>query len=196
MKSSILIILSTSIVYLNWNGMKKENIKEKEDLIYLVQEEKLARDVYHYAFNKHGLKIFQNISSSEQYHMDQAIGLLKKYNIENPVADMESGKFENSTLQQLYNDLIARVDLSPTEALFVGATIEDMDIHDIDELIKNTEKEDVLHVYNLLTCGSRNHMRAFSRQLRNRNQTYDPQYISQKEYQSVIEGQHERCGML
>ena len=45
------------------NTVLTEN--ERNDLLYLREEEKLARDVYLNSFNKYGLKIFSNIASSE-----------------------------------------------------------------------------------------------------------------------------------
>ena len=43
--------------------------EEIEDLRFLREEEKLAHDVYLYAYEKHNIMIFQNISNSEQTHM-------------------------------------------------------------------------------------------------------------------------------
>lgn len=83
---------------------------EVQDLNFLIQEEKLARDVYLFAYQQHGDNIFNNIASSEQSHMDQVAALLMKYNQPNPVLELGLGEFENETLQQLYVDLIAIAD--------------------------------------------------------------------------------------
>ncbi len=56
---------------------KSLTVQEKIDLLHLREEEKLARDVYLYAFDKYGLKIFQNISSSEQRHADKILEILE-----------------------------------------------------------------------------------------------------------------------
>ena len=100
---------------------------EKQDLIFLREEEKLARDVYLYAFEKYHEQIFYNISQSEQQHMNSVLYLLNKYNLEDPIIEA-LGVFSNQDLQQLYNQLTAQVDISIIEALKVGATIEDLDI--------------------------------------------------------------------
>jgi hypothetical protein len=70
--------------------------------------------------------------------------------------------------------------------------IEDLDIHDLDTLIAETNKEDILTVYTHLQKGSRNHMRAFVQQIQKNGGVYTPQYISVTEYQSIISSPQER----
>ena len=166
---------------------------EKEDLIFLREEEKLARDVYLYADDKYNIKIFSNISQSEQSHMDSVLALLIKYNLEDPVID-EKGVFSNSYIQELYNTLVSQVDISLIDALIVGATIEDLDINDITEFESNTEKYDILNVYDNLKCGSRNHLRGFTDQLELNSTVYEPQFISVEEFEDIVESDPEKCG--
>ncbi len=42
-------------------------------LLYMREEEKLARDVYDYLYEKWNAIIFDNISNSEQIHMDRVL---------------------------------------------------------------------------------------------------------------------------
>ena len=60
---------------------------EKQDLIFLREEEKLARDVYLYAFEEYQEQIFYNISQSEHQHMNSVLYLFNKYNLEDPIID-------------------------------------------------------------------------------------------------------------
>ncbi len=165
----------------------------KSDLLYMREEEKLARDVYLYAYEKYGQDIFYNISQSEQKHMDAILALINKYGLEDP-AQSEQGIFKDSTLQALYYSLTAQVDSSYMDALTVGATIEDLDIKDLDESGKLTAEEDIATTYERLKCGSRNHMRAFYGQITENGGDYQPQFISQEEFDRIINGDHERCG--
>ena len=166
---------------------------EKQDLLFLREEEKLARDIYLYAYDKYEHQIFYNISQSEQTHMNRVLYLLNTYGLEDPVIN-ERGSFSNQTLQQLYIDLTAQVDISLIEALKVGATIEDLDINDISTSKENTSQSDILQVYSNLECGSRNHMRSFTYQLEMNGINYIPQYISQEDFNAIIESDKERCG--
>ncbi len=166
---------------------------EKTDLIFLREEEKLARDVYLYAYDKHGLTIFNNISQSEQQHMDQVLTLLNTYDLPDP-ASPERGVFSDSTLQGLYDMLTAKADSSIVDALIVGATIEDLDIRDIESFKQRTTRTDLMAVYENLRCGSRNHMRAYYSQLLDNGSTYTPQFISQEEFDAIINSAREQCG--
>jgi len=198
MKKMLFLFGLVSMMYAcRTNGPEPETVsltdQEKNDLLFLREEEKLARDVYLYAYDQYGLQIFSNIAGSEQRHMDQVLALLTKYGLEDP-ASPNRGEFSHAELQTLYNDLTAIVDSSQTDALWVGATIEDLDIHDITTFESHTDKQDLLDVYARLTCGSRNHMRNFYRELQAVGVTYTAQYISQQELDEIVNSSNERCG--
>ena len=166
---------------------------EINDLKFLREEEKLARDVYLYSYDKYQLMIFDNISQSEQRHMNSVLNLLNKYGIPDS-ASTEIGVFNNPNLQKLYNSLTKQADISSVEALKAGATIEDLDINDIDNFTANTTKPDLLNVYGNLNCGSKNHIRAFTRWLENEEVTYTPQFISMDEYNVILSSSNGGCG--
>lgn len=166
---------------------------EIKDLNFLREEEKLARDVYLYSYDKYQLMIFDNISQSEQRHMNSVLNLLNKYGIPDS-ASTEIGVFNNPDLQKLYNSLTKQANISSVEALKAGATIEDLDINDIDDFTANTTKPDLLNVYENLNCGSKNHIRAFTRWLENNEVTYAPQYISVEEYTIILSSSNGGCG--
>jgi hypothetical protein len=139
------------------------------------------------------LQLFSNIAESEQNHMNSLLNLLNRYGISDPVID-QRGKFSNIELQDLYDELTEKTDISLTKALLVGATIEDLDINDINKFENNTTKEDILKVFGRLKCGSRNHLRSFTYQLESQAETYTPQFISVDDYNAILASDHERCG--
>jgi hypothetical protein len=160
---------------------------EIEGLLYMREEEKLARDVYLTLYEKWGMRIFQNISGSEQTHMDAVKTLLDRYDLEDPAAGTVVGVFTNPTLQELYEQLIDEGSRSLADALRVGATIEEIDILDLEERIAQTDKSDIQLVYENLMRGSRNHLRAFVSTLeRQVGEIYQPQYLSQTTYDAIV----------
>ncbi|AHL21887.1 DUF2202 domain-containing protein [Thermococcus nautili] len=160
---------------------------EIEAILYMREEEKLARDVYLTLYNETGLPIFNNIARSEQTHMDMVLELIKKYNLTDPVAGMGVGEFNSTEMQELYEKLVAQGSESEVEALKVGALIEEIDIKDLDEWLKRTDNEDIKAVFESLRSGSENHLRAFTRLLQNRyGVTYTPQVLSEEEYKSIV----------
>ncbi|MCK5772857.1 MAG: DUF2202 domain-containing protein, partial [Thermoplasmata archaeon] len=97
---------------------------EIEGLLFMREEEKLARDVYSYLYDLWGQRTFDNIQGAEQKHMDSLLGLIEEYSLEDPVGDNEPGIFEDQALQDLYDDLIESGEASLVDALLVGAAIE------------------------------------------------------------------------
>lgn len=138
---------------------------EIEGLLYMREEEKMARDVYLTLYNKWRLAIFTTISSSEVTHMTRIKDLLDRYGLADPAAGKPVGVFTNPVIQQLYNDLILRGSQSSTEALRVGVTIEEVDISDLQRHLALTNKNDITNVYTNLKSASYNHLRAFKTQL-------------------------------
>ena len=161
---------------------------EAAGLLFMREEEKLALDVYVVLAKKWGPRPFENILRAEQSHMKSVKMLLDKYGLVDPVATLKPGKFKDKTLQKLYDDLIKSGSQSRVEALKVGATIEDVDLYDLARWEKLTDKADILDTYEVLAFGSRNHLRAFVRNLGNLGATYTPQYISQADFDKIISG--------
>jgi hypothetical protein len=162
------------------------NSTELTSLSFMREEEKLARDVYITLYNKWGVNIFTNISNSEQTHMESVLLLLNKYNLADPVGTNPVGVFNNTILQGLYNQLVLQGNSSVLEAYKVGATIEDLDIFDLKNALTTIDNQDIKLVYDMLTKGSRNHLRSFYKNVLNVGGTYTAQYITQAEFDAII----------
>ncbi len=124
--------------------------------------------------------------------MDAVNELLEKYGLEDPAEDNSEGIFTSEALQNLYNTLISNGSDSETAALLVGATIEDLDIYDLEELLLATDNADIQTAYQNLVKGSRNHMRSFVGLLDSYGVEYQPQYISQEDLEDILDSPYER----
>lgn len=165
---------------------------ETTGLLFMREEEKLARDVYQVLYDRWGAQVFHNIAKSEQTHMDAMLTLIKRYDLVDS-AQTGTGSFTNPQLQQLYDELTAEGNKSLVAAYRVGALIEDLDIKDLDEQLVSTDQEDIRLVYENLQRGSRNHLRAFNKQLvRETGDSYTSQYISQATFDDIVAGDTER----
>jgi hypothetical protein len=132
-------------------------------LLFMIEEEKLAHDVYVTLGSIWGSNVFSNISDSETTHQGLMLPLLEARGLADP-RSAEVGVFTNADLQALYNDLIARGSVSQAEAMQVGILIEEKDIADIAASIAAEDEADVISVYERLLAGSENHLAAFQRQ--------------------------------
>lgn len=168
--------------------------EERQTLLFTREEEKLAHDVYVYAFDKYGLTIFQNIANSESSHVLSVLGVMETYQIQDPLSGSTTlGKFTDPILNDLYADLTARVDLSLNESIKVSLFIEDLDIYDLENALSETDNPIISAVYSNLKCGSYNHMRAFYAQAKATGIIYTPDYISQSEFESIINSPKTGC---
>jgi len=132
-------------------------------LLFMIEEEKLAHDVYVTLGDLWGSNVFTNISQSETTHQEQLLVLLDARAITDP-RSAEVGVFVNSDLQALYDQLIAQGSASRADAMQVGIAIETKDIADLAVASAAEDEGDVVAVYDRLVSGSENHLAAFTRQ--------------------------------
>ncbi|MEI6143105.1 MAG: DUF2202 domain-containing protein [Mariniphaga sp.] len=181
-------IIATPTVTSQIVDLPKETLSSDElaSLQQMREEEKLARDVYTTLFAKWGINVFINISSSEQQHTDAVLTLLNKYGLKDPVGNNAVGKFTNSDLQALYTQLVTQGNVSVLEAYKVGAKIEDLDIYDLKQALLKNDNQDIKYAYDLLSLGSRNHMRSFYSQILSLGSTYSAIFITQAEIDAIV----------
>lgn len=170
--------------------------KEAKGILFMREEEKLARDVYRAIYDRWGLRIFSNIANSEQTHMDALAKMIARYGLDDPVSDDIPGAFRDETLQSLYKELIERAGKSLNDALIVGAQIEELDIADLKRWLDATDNDDVRIVYQNLMKGSRNHLRSFYRQIERSGIKYTPGYLSADLFNRIITSPRERGGAI
>lgn len=158
--------------------------EEVEGLMLMREEEKMAHDVYSSFYDKFGLRVFANIANSESKHMEAVLWLINSYKLTDPASN-ELGVFENADIQNLYNKFMSE-GVNEVEALKIGAFIEEYDIADLEKLISETGNMYIVRVYTNLLNGSKNHLRAFVKNLSSRNVVYQPSILSQTEYAEII----------
>ena len=159
---------------------------EKQSLAFMIEEEKMAYDVYTLMYSHWGLTPFQNIKESESRHMTSVRSLMTRYGVPDPSAGNGTGVFSNPLISQLFLQLSSKGDSSEIQALTAGAIIEEVDIRDLKEQLLLTNKQDIRQVYENLMRGSRNHLRAFVEQLSFKGITYMPIYLSSDEFDTII----------
>nr|WP_320048939.1 DUF2202 domain-containing protein [uncultured Desulfuromonas sp.] len=165
--------------------------EEAAELLYMYEEEKVARDVYTALYATWGHWVFDHIANSEQRHMDAVACLLERYELDFPLNADTVGMFDSDAMQDLYDALVERGSISLIDALHVGATIEDLDIYDLQEYLAQTDNEDIMTVYQNLLRGSRNHLRSFVYQLSLNDVEYVAQYLTQEEVDAIVNSERE-----
>ena len=162
---------------------------EADGLAFMREEEKLAHDLYVALYDEYGLPVFSNIAQSESTHTQAVLTLLETYGLSDPAEDMPAGQFTDPTLQALYDDLLARSQVSVEEALRVAALVEETDILDLQERLAQTTQPDISRTYQNLLQASGNHLRAFAMQIeRQTGEEYVPQLLDASAYASLAGG--------
>lgn len=177
-------------------SVDQENIsltkKDNDALQFMLEEEKLARDTYDYLDGLYNINQFSNIKRSEQSHMDAVINLLEQFDI--PYSVLPNGKFINNDIQKLYDQFVLKGKIDNINALEVGATIEDLDIVDLEKYMADLSNSSIISVFEFLQCGSRNHLRSFTSALKASGISYTPQFLTADEYTLIINDTNEQCG--
>ncbi|MCA9304435.1 MAG: DUF2202 domain-containing protein [Phycisphaerales bacterium] len=163
-------------------------------LLHMREEEKIARDVYRTLGQLWGVNVFSNITSSEQNHMNSMASMLDRYGLPDPVVDDSTGVFTNPAFAELYTLLVERGSESLMEGYKVGAKIEELDIVDLREAIVGAQDPVLISVYENLLRGSRNHLRAFARQIYNNGGTYEAEHLTQEEFDEIANSDFEPGG--
>jgi len=158
--------------------------EETASLTYMVEEEKLAHDLYVELGDAWNQRVFVNIAGAETGHADEIRSLLDSYGIADPTAGMDAGEFANPTLQGLYDSLLTKGLTSSTDALEVGARVEETDIADL--RARTSTNVAIKQVFGQLETGSDNHLRAFTTNLDRAGVRYDAQVLTPADVARII----------
>jgi len=188
------------------------DFNEQLHLVFMREEEKLARDVYTFLSMEYPESaIFGKIDDSEQLHTDAVRDKLIQYGIEDPNTNDNIGVFTGVEFGEYftgtYNELTSKGKLSELDALYVGAFIEELDIHDINlcpaEIIAQdngiyeeaecgkiyTDNPDIKQLYSLLLDGSDSHLAAYVKNIERHigEGNYEAQVLSQEEVDAMLQ---------
>ncbi len=127
----------------------------------MVQEEKLALDLYTALGAEYDVRTFTRIAGAEARHMDAVRTLLDTYGIDDPTVGLGAGEFVDTDLSTMYDTLLAQGMTSIDEAMAVGRAVEVDDIAALAGAADGVTADDVVHVYAQLLSGSEKHLTAF-----------------------------------
>lgn len=169
---------------------------DQTNLLFMREEEKLARDVYAEMHRLWGMAIFRSVAAKEQEHMDVMATLLQRYQLPDPVGTNVPGVFVNPTLQNLYQTLTQRGKQSVDEALKVCGLQEEINILDLDTAGEASSQADIKEIYSELQSDSFNHLRAFAHGLELRGTPYQGEKLPPQTIEAIIHGHKGRGLML
>jgi hypothetical protein len=185
---------------------------EKMHLMFMREEEKLARDVYLTLGTMYpDSAIFGNIDDSEQKHTTAVKSMIEKYGYEDPNTNDNVGVFTGEDFgwyfTEKYNQLVERASISELEALYVGAFIEELDMMDINQcpqvIVETdngiddveqcgkvyTDNADIQRLYSSLLDGSDSHLEGYVMNIEKHigEGNYQAQVLSQELLDAILD---------
>jgi hypothetical protein len=133
-------------------------------LLYMIEEEKMARDLYDAFFEQTGNLVFDRISNSEQRHLDSLLSVAERAGVDTSALSTTAGLFTNTAVQSLYDSLLAAGDDSLEAALQAAITLEQSNIVDLASYGADPELGILGIVYAHLEQASERHLAAFALQ--------------------------------
>ena len=139
---------------------------QQDDLLFMLEEEKLAGDLYQVFADQTGFSVFSNISASEDRHYAALLRYAKTAGLPvDAITGLPAGEYVNPEIQALYDTLLEQGSRSDVAALEVGALVERTDIADLQTALVGLTDRVLADVYSRLLDGSINHLDAFTRQM-------------------------------
>lgn len=159
---------------------------EIEGIVLVREERKLASDLFSELYDTWDFEIFKLISQSEQTYMDEIKELIDKFNIEDPVKDNSRGIFTSPYIKKLYSNLVEKGNKSAYESVRIAATLEDLSIKDLNDLLELSTKKEIITLYNSLRMASIGYIRAISKELKKYDRRYQAQFLSNEELRAIL----------
>ncbi|MBS4068656.1 MAG: DUF2202 domain-containing protein [Sulfurimonas sp.] len=86
-----------------------------DSLLFMIEEEKMARDIYDALFEQTGISTFDTISNSEQYSYDRMLSNALKFGVDTSKLSSDIGVYANTDIQALYDQLLVQVSASTVD---------------------------------------------------------------------------------
>jgi hypothetical protein len=155
-------------------------------LLFQIDEERMARELYTAFGAKWDLQPFARIPSSEARHEAVLRQLATRAGLAAPTA--VTGRFDSVEVQQRYDALLALGLESADSALRASAFVEEQDIADLQTLIATTDNATLKAVATALKTASGHHLNAFVGALSARGITYAPKVLTAGEFEAIVGG--------
>jgi hypothetical protein len=180
---SILVIATLVIRAQSRIGIEltsKENI-----VLYLIEQEKLARDLYGVLDTIWVTDVFNRMVNDELQHMDKLSAVAAEFMIDVPnhFNEYKPGQFVNADLRTLYLDLLADANFSLEDAYRACANLEERKIMNLRTALKEPNFDLEIATYKTLLIGAEDNLKFFIRALVEMNSGYLPILMSESEFE-------------
>jgi len=182
---SILIISTLVIRAQTRTGL---DLSSKENaVLYLIEQEKLARDLYGVLDTIWVTDVFNRMANKELQHMDKLSAVAAEFMIDVPnhFNEYKPGQFVNEDLRNLYIDLLFNANFSLEDAYRACANLEERKIMNLRTALKEPNFDLETTTYKTLLIGSEDNLKFFVRALVEMNSGYVPILMNKSEFETI-----------
>ncbi|HYQ70939.1 MAG TPA: DUF2202 domain-containing protein [Gammaproteobacteria bacterium] len=190
------------------------DFSEQTHLVFICEEEKLVRDVYRMLARRFPeVSVLADMEESQEHNRCAVQELLKKYRVSIPRVNDNVGVFSwgiyGRYFMEKYMVLTNQGSVSPLNALYVAAFMEELTIQEITECpkvivdisngigdisacgMRYTDNPDVRHIYDMLLESSRAHLRLLVGDIEQQTGTgtYQAQVLQQADVERILSRQ-------
>jgi len=162
-------------------------------LLFQIDEERMAGELYVAFAARWDLRPFQNIPRAEAQHQAALTALATRAGL--AVAATVPGQFASAEVQKRYDALLAVGLESADSALRTGAFVEEQGIADLRSLAATADSAELKQVVTALETASGHHLGAFVRSLAARGIIYTAQVLGADEVAALTRAAPGRGGM-
>jgi hypothetical protein len=179
---------------------------ESAGVLYTYEGQRLARDLHSVLGELWQAPIFEDAESDSDLAVQAAALLLPRAGVTPP--PQHPGSYTDPQLSELYVELTSEGSASMVSALEASATLEELNIIDIQTQLSKTDKADLQLVYRHLIEAGGHELWSFTRGIeRFGGQPYQPRYLTPEGYADILatagnpeadsillQGRQRRCG--
>ncbi|QEN03178.1 DUF2202 domain-containing protein [Thiospirochaeta perfilievii] len=178
----IIISLSTNLF-----ALLPISQQEEDGLIWLLESTKLSKDIYNDLHEIWNIQLFSSIELVEDRDYKSIEKLLDKYLIKNPIKSIKKGEYSSPYISKLYSDFSQKYDDSEYEALRIAATLEDLMISDINDLLETSTNEEFINLFTTLRYSAISHIRGINNLMKKKYKVeYQAQFLSILELKNIL----------
>jgi hypothetical protein len=162
--------------------------EEAAGVLYIRESAKASRDLNSNFATLWQSTVFEEALEADQVNMDAADLLLARYNLPLPGSASTPGAYEQEPLLDLYGSLTVEGGESMLAALKASATMQELNILDLQTQMAATDKPAMLAVYGHLVEASARQLWSFARAIeRFGGSPYEPSYLTALGFEEVLD---------
>ena len=159
--------------------------EEKQDIWFILEEEKMVRDLYYNFYQEYDNEVFEKLYKAENTQFEAVQQLVRNYNLEDPTSNKDVGKFKNLQIQMIYDELLEQGNENIKESMIASIDAQERSLRDVRENIERTDKDDIIFVFKNLETASKNHLRILMERLKEEGKDYESQYLEQADFDDI-----------